>query len=123
MSSVEQCVKQVVISGRRWRRIRVRYRKLLDSKSASEKSLEKAKDKLIEDTNRHERVIFELEKALLQEQRTQGKKKININWVSVFGGISAGAGFAAQVLGANRSTPPKIGPKTIDVEAEVKNVE
>jgi len=122
MPSIPQAGKQVIIAARKWALARFKYRKMLDSKSATVKEKEKGKKALLKLTDELELAVHEFEKALRGQKPLKGKKR-PIPWKEIFGFVSAGAGFAAQAMGDNR---PEMGssrePKTIDVECEVRDV-
>jgi len=112
MASVPQTAKQIIIAARRWARARIEYRKLLDSKSANEKKVAKAKKKLIEETDKLEVVVIEFEKALRAHKPKKGTR-VNVPWKTIFG-----------VMGAiGRAVDPektRLEP-VIDAEYEVLN--
>lgn len=111
-------VKKVVETARKWVRIRQKYRKLLDSKSASKKDLEKIKKSLVDVTNRLETAVLEFE-VMYRHVQKHGLKKPRgpFPWKEVLNIVSAGAGALEKAMGGPGGTPAN--PKTIDVQAEI----
>lgn len=120
MPSPPQILKQVVMVARKWARSRARYRKLLDSKSATKKTLEKAKERLLKDTDSLESAVIELEKVF-RNIKSQGGTRGTIPWKEIFSVISIGAGALEKAM--HPGAPPEMGPKIIDVECESRNVD
>jgi len=112
-------VKKVVETARKWVRVRRKYRKLLDSKSAKEEDLKKVRKSLLDVTNRLETAVLEFEVMYRHVQKHGLKKpKKPFPWREVLGIVSAGAGALEKAIGS-----PGVGgpadPNTIDVQAEI----
>ena len=120
MTDPRAALKKLVERARRWAFLRAKYRKLLDSKSADEKDLEKIKKTLLLETDKLERAILLFEKAYRRFLLTSGKdlkQKGSFPWKEVLGVIATGAGALEKAM--HPGAPPHKDENVIDVEAEV----
>ena len=112
-------VKQVVDTARQWVRFRNQLRKLLDSKSARKKDLEKARKKVFDATGKLEAAVVEFEALYREYQGRQpavGSGRARpFPWRELLGAVAAGAGALGKAIDAGAPQ------KAIDVEAEVSD--
>lgn len=112
-------VKQVVESARTWAKTRAQYRKLMDSKSASDADLKKVKKRYAAASDRHEKVVLAFDAIYESFKKIQGRPpKGAFPWRAFFGMVSNTAAAAAQAMqppGAPAGRPQR---PVIDVTGE-----
>jgi hypothetical protein len=109
-------VKKVVETSRKWVRIRQKYRKLLDSKSAKKEDLEKVRKSLLAVTSKLETAVLEFEVMYRYVQKHGMPKKKSFPWKEVLSIVSAGTRAVEKAMDSPSSSAPS---NTIDVQAEI----
>jgi len=119
-------LKKLVDTARNWAMLRIRYRKMLDSKSADDKELEKTKKALLQTTDRLERAVIGFEKAyrkLLAGGKDLKKKGGPFPWKELLGVVAAGTSALDKALTgpapASGQRAPSASGQVIDAEYEV----
>jgi hypothetical protein len=119
MTDPRPSLKKLVETARQWAVLRGRYRKLLDSKTADEKEVEKVKKALLKATDRLERAVIVFDKTyrrFLAGGKDLKKQGGPFPWKELLGVVAAGASALDKAVS---QPPPTVPQDVIDVEAEV----
>lgn len=112
---VDSVVKDVLVAARKWSKAREKCRRVADSKKATEKDLEKAKEALSDASDNLYKAVTRLE-AYISKHPTKKEGK-PIDWNKAFGTVAVIAKGVEEALKPAPGTGPIFG-RVIDTTGE-----